>query len=257
MPIQYTIRSNKMVGKEEEYAAMVRPAYTADIDDVVDSMTQQGCALSKAAVLGVLEMFVSTIERLVLEGVNVTTPLVNVHASVTGTFKGSSDHFDRRRHRIVPRVTPGRRLRRTVRLYARAQKVIGQGHPIPAPIAYYDLESGTQDGALTPGGLGRVIGLRLKFDPTDPLQGIFFVSPDRSATRVAYVAENRPRQLLFLVPPLPAGSYTLEVRARGEDSPDVRTGQVRATLTVPAAAGLEMPLAWSGRPASAAVEELS
>lgn len=257
MTIQYSIRSNKMVGKKEEYAALVRPAYTADIDYVVECMTQQGCALSKAATLGVLEMFVSTIERLVLEGVNVTTPLVNVHASITGTFKGSDDHFDRRRHRIEPRVTPGRRLRRTVRTYARAQKVSGNGRPQPCPLTYHDLESGKRNSVLTPGGLGRVVGARLKFDDGDPQQGIFLVAADRSATRVEQVAENRPRQLLFLVPPLPAGDYTLQVRARAEDSPDVRSGQVWATLTVSAPADAEMPLVWSGRPVSVATEELS
>ena len=257
MPIHFTIRSNKMVGKKDEYAAQVRPAFTADVEDVVERMTQQGCALSKAAVLGVLEMFFSTTERMVLDGINVTTPLVNIHASITGTFKGRDDRFDRRRHRIEARVTPGRRLRRTVRLYARAVRDAGRSCPVPAPVFYEDLESGRKDSALTPGGLGRVYGTRLKFDPADPRQGVFFVAGDGRATRVGPSAENHPKQLIFLVPPLAPGDYALEVRARAEDSGDVRTGRLHYTLTVPEVPLLELPPDWAAWPAAAAAEELS
>jgi hypothetical protein len=220
-------------------------------------MTQSGCALSKAAVLGVLEMFFGTVERMVLDGINVTTPLVNVHASVTGTFKGEDDRFDRRRHGIEARTTPGRRLRRTVRLYGRAERKPGRGRPRPNPVFYEDLESGQKNSTLTPGGLGRVYGGRLKFDPADPCQGVFFVAADRRATRVALAAENRPKQLIFLVPPLAPGDYTLEVRARAEDSDDVRTGRFHHTLTVPEVPFLELPPDWATWSAPARGEDLS
>jgi hypothetical protein len=256
MTIRYTIRSNKMMGKHE-YAAQVRPAFTADVDDVVERMTQSGCALSKAAALGVLEMFFSTVERMVLDGINVTTPLVNIHASVTGTFKGEDDRFDRRRHRIEARTTPGRRLRRTVRLYGRAEREPGRGGPVPNPVFYEDLESGQKNGVLTPGGMGRVYGARLKFDPADPRQGLFFVGADKRATRVGLAAENHPKQVIFLVPPLAPGDYTLEVRARAEDSDDVRTGRLYRTLTVPEVPILELPPDWATWPAPVKEEELS
>lgn len=257
MTIKYTIRSNKMVGKEHEHAAMVRPIFSADIEKVIEEMMQQGCALSKAATLGVLEMFFSAIERLVLMGANVTTPLVNVHASIAGLFRGHDDRFDRRRHRIEVRVTPGARLRRTVRRYARAERIAPRGQPQPYPAFFEDIESGEKDSILTPGGLGRLYGARLKFDPADPRQGVFFIAADKSATRAGSAAENHPQQLIFLIPPLPAGAYTLEVRNLAEDSSDLRRGTLGCTLTVTAPDTMEMPLAWAAQPHSAGVQGAS
>ena len=84
---------------------------------------------------------------------------------------------------------------------------------------------------LTPGGMGQLVGHRLKFDPADPNQGIFFVAPAGEA-RVQVVARNKPGELIFMVPALPAADYTLEVRATVHSSEDVRTGALEATLTV-------------------------
>ena len=47
-----------------------------------------------------------------------------------------------------------------------------------------------------------------------------------------HAAENNPRRLIFQVPNLPAGSYSLEVRATADDSDDVRAGSLDKRLTV-------------------------
>ena len=70
---------------------------------------------------------------------------------------------------------------------------------------------------------GRLVGHRLKFDPADANQGAFFVAPAGEA-RVQVVACNKPGELIFMVPALPAADYTLEVRATVHGSEDVRTG---------------------------------
>ena len=62
---------------------------------------------------------------------------------------------------------------------------------------------------MTPGGLAQLDGHRLKFDPADPAQGIFFVAADRRETRVEEIARNRPAELILRVPPLAAGTYPL------------------------------------------------
>ena len=81
--------------------------------------------------------------------------------------------------------------------------------------------------------MGQIIGHRLKFDPADPQQGIFFIASDDSETRVAIVGKNKPGELIFLVPDgLASGEYLLEVRAIPRGSHDLRTGALKATLTV-------------------------
>jgi hypothetical protein len=86
---------------------------------------------------------------------------------------------------------------------------------------------------LTPGGMGQVVDHRLKFDPTDANQGVFFVAEGGGATKVDVVGRNKPGELMFMVPAgLASGDYTLEVRATIHGSEDVRTGALDATLTV-------------------------
>jgi hypothetical protein len=80
--------------------------------------------------------------------------------------------------------------------------------------------------------MGRLHGHRLKFDPDDPTQGIFFVHSDHSETPVEVVGENLPAKLIFTVPALPAGDYRLTVRATVNGTTEVRSGTLDETLTV-------------------------
>lgn len=77
-----------------------------------------------------------------------------------------------------------------------------------------------------------MIGNKLKFDPGDPRQGVFFVDERRRAVRVESMIQARMHELFFKVPPLPAGTYHLEVRGYVYHSPDVRSGQLAETLVV-------------------------
>lgn len=95
-----------------------------------------------------------------------------------------------------------------------------------------DVSSDMHNGTLTPGGMGQIVGHRLKFDASDENQGIFFVAADGTATRVTVVGRNMPADLMFMVPDgLTAGEYTLEVRAAFASN-DVRSGALAVTLTV-------------------------
>jgi len=99
--------------------------------------------------------------------------------------------------------------------------------------AYVDVATGERSSTLTPGGLGRLIGRRLKFDAADPAQGVFFLSlADGSATQVELVGENLPSKQIFGVPALPAGDYELEVRSTLNSGEELRKGRLKATLTV-------------------------
>jgi len=85
---------------------------------------------------------------------------------------------------------------------------------------------------LTPGGMAQVTGHRLKFDPADAAQGVYFVAEGGGETKVDVVGRNKPAHLMFIVPQgLAPGDYTLEVRATVY-SEDVRTGALDAVLTV-------------------------
>jgi hypothetical protein len=75
------------------------------------------------------------------------------------------------------------------------------------------------------------VGYRLKFDPADPTQGLFFIG-DSGDTRVDIVGKNTAVELMFLVPAsLIPGNYTLELRTTMGNH-TIRTGTLAASLTV-------------------------
>ena len=124
------------------------------------------------------------------------------------------------------------RLRRAME-YVEVQKQESSDRSQPRPLNYTDLNSGEVNSVLTPGGMGRVTGYRLKFDPTDPEQGIFFMPAGESTSgQAAVIAKNGPSELIFLVPAtLTKDDYTLEIRSTMGNG-TVRTGVLADTLTV-------------------------
>jgi len=230
--IEYVIRKSTLSTTPEAYVASVCPGQPADMEEVIERITEHDSTVSKPDILCVLEDFFLAVERLLLEGRNVNTPLASFRVSIKGFFDGLNDAFDPTRHRLVARVSAGPRLRSAVTDRAAALKQEEVGKRTPKPNGYVDVNTGAHDSTLTPGGLGQVLGYRLSFDPADSEQGIFFIAADKTATRVETVGRNKPGELLFTVPVLAPGSYTLEVRAILNDNHEVRGGQLAATLIV-------------------------
>jgi hypothetical protein len=198
---------------------------------VIERMVNQGSTVVKADILSVLEDYHTAIENMVLEGMHVNTPGANFGVSVKGIFNGQADGYDASRHQVSPAVSPGRRFRHAIKERAKPMKQ-ETIKPEPNPLEFTDINSADRNSLLTPGGMGKLIGHRLKFDPLDDTEGIYFVAEDGTETKVAVVGNNKPGNLLFLIPDsLTTGDYTVEVRTKlGSES--LHIGVLDAPLTV-------------------------
>ena len=228
--IEYVIAENHLPTNPTGYAARVLPARTIEFEDLVDRTADRNTTVAKADVLGVLQDYCDVIRTLLLDGMNVNTPTANYRVTIRGTFSDQSDAFDPSRHRVVVRVGTGKRLRRAVR-DARVMKSLGE-KPRPKPVTYVDVSTGERNKVITPGGPGRLIGQRLRYDPDDPAQGIFFIAADGTATRVEVLVWGMPAHLAFIVPALPAGDYKVQVRTVLNDNGELRSGTLDKVLTV-------------------------
>jgi len=189
-------------------------------------MVDSGSTVTRADILAVLEDYHATITRLVLDGYKVTTPTANYGAGIQGHFAGWQDSYSPDRHRLRATVSTGANLRRAMARQGRTQK-LETVKPCPKLLEFFDYSSGSPDRLLTPGGMARLTGHRLKFDPADPEQGVFFTTGDGQASRVEVVAQNKPGELLFQIPAgLSPGDYTVEVRAAFGH--EVRSGRLEA-----------------------------
>ena len=229
--IEYVITENHLPANPTGYAARVLPARIIEFENLVDRVARSNTTVSKSDVLSVLQDFCVTIQELIMDGMNVNTPIANFRPTITGTFTDQSDSFDPARHRVVVRVTSGKSVRRVIR-DAQVGKVLG-GKPKPMPVTYIDGATGVRNGVITPGRPGRLMGDNLRYDVTDPAQGVFFInSADGTATRVEELVWGQPAHLAFIVPALVAGDYTVQVRAVPSGNHELRIGVMDNVLTV-------------------------
>lgn len=231
MPIRYVIHENSMPHDPEGHMAHVEPTYIADLDDIVDRIVGHGSTVARSDLYSSLADYEQAIVEFMREGIFVRTGLVNYHVGVRGLFRGTEDEFDPSRHEVIPQVIPTRRLRQAMQNHGGVVKQRSTRRR-PSITHYVDVNSGTQDNTVTPGGSGRLTGYQLKFDPSDSQQGVFFVAQDGAETRVELPVRNMPREIIFVVPALGPGTYSLEVRVLFADAEGLRTGKLPESLTV-------------------------
>ena len=228
MPVRYVLR--KYPFRENQYTAQVKPFSALSLNDIVDNMLQHGSTVTRADIVGVLELFFTTIEDSVIEGHSVNLPMCNYGAVIKGVFDSSDASVHHTQHVVHAAVSPGTRFKKSVSMRAEVRKM-ESSLPVPEPGCFTDLASGQRNAILTPGNLGELYGSRLKIDTSDADQGIFIISEDKTETKVEVLATNVSIRLIFLIPQLGPGTYTMEVR-KCFKSQDIRTGKLPVALTV-------------------------
>ena len=229
--ITYALLENHLTADPDDYRAIVQSSGTATQADLIDHIIQQGSTVTRADIKSVVEGITTAIIYMVLDGKNVNTPLANFGAGIKGVFDGKDDSFDSARHQLRATASAGKRYRKEITDRGKTNKVEARVRT-PNPEVYNDFNSGERNSVLTTGGMGQLTGHRLKFDPADTKQGVFFIAEDNSATRVEIVGRNKPGDLMFMIPTLAPGDYRVEVRAIMSGGVQMRTGALMATLTV-------------------------
>ena len=232
MAINYALFVNNLTTDPDDYAAQVQITGSADLEAIAQRMIDQGSTVTRADILAVLEDFIKASEGYLLEGYRVQMGgLVELFPRIKGVFNGITDSFDPARHRVDVGANPGSRVRKTVRDGATVtrQETI---KPIPALLEYVDLGSGETNGAITSDSIGTINGHRLKFNPAEANEGIYFIDDGGSETKVTSIQKNKPGQLVFLVPTLADGTYYLEVRAIFGKETQPRIGRLEEELTI-------------------------
>jgi len=231
MAINYALFENHLTSDPDDYAAQVRITGSADLEALAQRMIDQGSTVTKPDILAVLEDTIKATESCLLDGYRVQLGgLCELFPRIKGVFNGITDTFDPSRHRVDVGANPGARVRRTVRVGATVTKA-ETIKPAPALLEYVDLGSGETNGKITSGNIGTINGHRLKFNPDQDDEGIYFVNIDTAAeVKLTAIQKNKPGQLVFLTPSVPGGQYYLEVRTRFREPAELRTGRLDEIL---------------------------
>jgi hypothetical protein len=230
MAIKYYLQPNPLTHNPAERKARIQTGEKHDLDSIIEIMLNAGTTVGKPDVLAVLSLFFSTVSHEVAEGNSVNLPLVRIRAGITGVFEDETDHFDQNRHRLKVNFSGGKLLNDAisdVKLHKIDKYAAG-----PMVIQFTDIQSGTINSSLTPGGIGQLNGSELKFNRTSEHEGIFFIHSNGEETKVQTLAHHTRNKLVFVVPPsLPPGNYTVEVRKQyGSANLFIRRGRLHKAL---------------------------
>ncbi len=231
MAIRFSLYPNHLTDDPGDHYAIVQPARTRTNDDIADRIVQKGSTVTMADIASVLEDRDSVVRTMLLDGDRVKTSLVSLCVVIKGIFDGPKAPFDASKHQFNVTATPLRGLVAWIQGRASAEQVTTV-LPEPQPLRYTDVLSSEMDSVVTSGSVGNLTGRRLKFDPGDPEQGVFFIAADNTTHKVETMVKNLPAESIFIIPTLAAGNYTLEVRAIQPGSTQLRSGQLRHILTV-------------------------
>ncbi|MGV8094029.1 MAG: DNA-binding domain-containing protein [Mangrovibacterium sp.] len=228
MSLIYGLYPNKMLKEKKAFRALVRNRRKYTYDEVIERVAKRNSGLTGAVIKGVLDLFTDEVGCILEEGGSVTTPLFKAQCSIAGLFDGYDDSFARDRHRVRVSLVAGRFLKEMAEQVTPRKK--GSNIPAPSIVEFTDMSSGSVNSVVTPGGPAIIKGVRLKFQPDDPEQGIFFVYGDKQFFRASGVFRNTFSQLMFLVPAdMPSGTYQLQVKSKLETRM-LRTGELRDPL---------------------------
>jgi hypothetical protein len=231
MTIQYTLYQNKLTQSDNLYSAKVLKTASADTEDIIDRIVQQGSTLTRPDILAAIQSIFSAVSQMLLEGKRINfAGLCDFSCKIKGKFEGLDDRFDPARHIVDLCVTPAKKMQNYVRENAHTSKQATRLRT-PSVFEYSDLASNTTNSFVTSGNIGSITGRNLSFNQQSEDEGIFFVSTgDNHKTKVQSVETNKPSRLIFMVPDLPEGSYYLQVSTRYTPAGDLRSGRLNCLL---------------------------
>jgi hypothetical protein len=232
MAINYALFKNNLIESTSKFFGKVLSKDSVGTEGIAERMLAQGSTITRSDIYAVIEDLIKAVEAMLLDGKRVNIgDFIQLYPGLKGQFSGIDDSFDRSRHKIVVRATPGVRLRKTIESKANVKRV--EKSSGDALLYYYiDSGSGTRNETITPGNIGSIMGKRLTFNAEEADEGIYFIAEDNTETKVTIVQKNKPSELVFLVPPgLAAGTYRLVIRNR-QFTDKLNNTEIDQTLTV-------------------------
>ena len=206
--IQYALLKQNMSSKSVKYYARVMSYKNLGLDDIISVMKAQGTGVSEVDMRATLQLLFDSITASVADGYNVNLPLAKFTPAISGLFDSLVDTFDDERHSVKMNISAGPLLKEAMK--GASAKKVKSNTPTPSLYIFHDVYSGLKNERITSGSIGSIIGDELKFDQGNAEEGIFFVGD--TTTRVEMIASKTERKLVFNIPPLSPGNYTIEIR---------------------------------------------
>ena len=230
MKVPYIFRKNPLTERPDDYVGKVVVFESVDQKRIVQQIVAENGTISEADAMNCVQAYEKQIKKEVMAGHNVVTPMCNISLSISGVFDREVTEFDPELHKINLNFKPGVDFRKVPEMIELVK--IEAPEILPEIEFFEDSESETKNDKLTPGVAAKIQGARIKTNPEDAEEGIFFVSEDGDSFKVTSFLRNMPSEAIFNTPKeLTAGKYKLQVRTK-MDGKTLRIGELDFELTV-------------------------
>jgi hypothetical protein len=187
--------------------------HTVRNEDIASRIVKERSEFRYETILSILNERDGIVLESVLGGSSVQDGVVHIAPTVTGLWIGTERTVDPARQKPTVSISPTTALRDG--LLNVKMEILGVKDSGAYIGLVTDAATKAVDGHITPGGIVVITGDKLRIAPADdPELGVFFVDKKGGKTQVTQLSQNDPKRLTILAPPLPAGTYTLQVVTR-------------------------------------------
>ncbi|MCT4602592.1 MAG: DUF4469 domain-containing protein [Marinifilum sp.] len=228
--IEYYLDLNPLTENPDDCSARTLPIRVLTRSDILEECCAEGTGITPYEAESIFKRIEKVIAESLEKGYSINTPLINISPSISGVFENWNDSFDPNRHKLKFNATPGVLLKKVAE-ETKVQKTDRRTSAIDI-YGFKDHTIGSGSEIITSGGIGELKGKKLKLDPADSTQGIFFIAEDGKETRVAVYVSNTDTTQIFQIPVLGAGKYKLQLRCISKNSKKLSVGSFEKVLTV-------------------------
>ncbi len=211
--IKAQLHENVLTEDPNDYVARVSSQRSLSIQEVCQSATTRGGAeINPIAMEHSIKLFFKEMMFLLCDGFSINTGTFYVSPHIKGVFNSPTELFNPEKHRVVFEFQQGAELRKeaaTVNV-----DILGLAEAGLYIAEVIDVKSGSLNEYMTVNRNLKVKGSRLKIAGESPDVGIYFISASdgtRTKLDATDIVTNMPKELVIVVPELPAGQYQIEV----------------------------------------------
>jgi len=233
MALKIMVSKNHFPTCASPYLVRSGKSDTIEFDRFVEIMAKGRTTLTKTDILATMQLYKEELQKLLAEGMTVKTPTGAFYLSAKGCMEALDESFLPQDQANNHDVRLHHRVDLDLEEAIKAElKIVREERPdLSAPLLFAASPAGEDDGAsIRPGGMVEVRGKRLRFDPKEADQGLFFRDALGAEARSPFYPMVNPSMVLASVPDtLAPGSYALVLRA-AVNGKDVRESRLEGVV---------------------------
>ena len=208
--IKVVLYENLLTDDPNDLTAKVVSERTLGVKEICKTAVDRGKApTTPEAMEHNVNLFFREMAFQLMNGFGVSTGWFTAIAQVRGVFANQMEKFDPKKHVILFRFNQGDLLRKE--LPKVNVQITGMGDSATVISHVVDKKTGEVNDLITPGGMLKIRGGKLKIAGDNPENGVYFQDEEGNQFKVEHrdIVTNNPSELMVEIPQLIPGKYRL------------------------------------------------